>query len=84
MSPRAKSWTGGVLFAAGVFAFFAGALFPSFVVLAYVGAAAVLAALALIGSAVRAVGRQIGENQARFEALLRADAERERKKPPAV
>ena len=83
MSPRAKSWTGGILFAFGIFVFFAGALFPSLVVLAYVGGAAALASLFLIGSAIRAVGRQIGENQARFEALLRADAERERKKPPA-
>ncbi len=81
MSPRAKSWAGGILFALGVFAFFAGALFPVLAFLAYVGIVAAALAIGFIGSALRAVGRQIGENQARFEAVLRAEAER--KKPPA-
>lgn len=83
MSPRARAWAGGLLFAGGVFLFFGGALFPGLGSLAYAGIAASLTGLFLIGSALRAVGRQIGDSHARFEALLRAEAERDRNKPPA-
>lgn len=79
MSPRAKSWLGGLLFALGLFAFFGGALFPGLIRVAWAGAAAALAGLGLVASAVRSVSREIGANQARFEAQLRADAG-----PPAL
>jgi hypothetical protein len=78
VSPRARSWAGGILFALGVFAFFGGSLFPGLSLLAYAGAAAVVLSLVLIGWAVRDVVRQIGGNQARFEAMLRQEAEREK------
>ena len=71
MSARAKSWTGGILFAVGTFAFFGGALFPGVVYLAWIGLAVALAGLVLIGLAVRDVVRQIGSDHARFEAELR-------------
>ena len=82
MSARARSWLGGLLFALGVFAFFGGSLFPGLSALAYAGVAAAVVALVVIGTAIRDVGRQIGQNQVRFEAMLRTEAERERKKPP--
>lgn len=71
MSARGKSWTGGILFAFGVFAFFGGALFPGLVHLAWIGIAVALLGLLLIGLAVRDVVRQIGSDHARFEAELR-------------
>jgi hypothetical protein len=84
MSPRARSWLGGILFALGVFAFFGGSLFPGLVWLAYLGGLVALAALVVIGLALRDVVRQIGSNQAHFEAMLRTEAEREKaRKPPA-
>lgn len=82
MSPRARSWAGGILFALGVFAFFGGSLFPGLSALAYAGVAATLVAIVLIGLAIRDVSRQIGFNQASFEAKLRAEADRERPKQP--
>lgn len=78
MSPRARSWAGGLLFALGVFAFFGGALFPGLAGLAYAGAAAVLLAAGLVVWALVDVSRQIGANQSRFEALLRQEADREK------
>lgn len=71
MSPRAKSWVGGVLFGLGVLAFFAGALFPGVVYVAWIGIGVALIGLVLIGLAVRDVVRQIGSDHARFEAELR-------------
>ena len=82
MSPRARSWLGGILFGLGVFAFFGGSLFPGLAWMAYLGVAAAVLALAIIGWAVRDVTRQIGSSHARFEAQLRAEAERERKNKP--
>lgn len=79
MSARAKSWLGGLLGAAGVFAFFSGALFPGLSWLAWTGGAMILVGVALVLSAVLAVSREIGGNQARFEAMLRAEAP-----PPAL
>jgi hypothetical protein len=78
LSPRARSWAGGILFALGVFAFFGGSLFPGLAAIAYAGVAAVLLALFLIGWAFRDVTRQIGASHARFEAQLRSEAEREK------
>ena len=83
MSPRAGAWLGGVLFAAGVFAFFGGALFPGFSVLAYAGLGAVILSLVLIGRALRQVSRQIGDNHSRFEAMLRVEAEKDKREPGA-
>jgi hypothetical protein len=83
MAPRAGAWLGGILFAAGVFAFFGGALFPGFSALAYAGLGAVLLSVVLVGRALRQVSRQIGDNHARFEAMLRVEAERDKKKPGA-
>ena len=80
MSPRAGAWLGGVLFALGVFVFFTGALYPALGFLAYAGLGAVGLSFVLIGRAVRQVSRQIGDNHARFEALLRVEAEKDRKK----
>ena len=71
MSPRAKSWVGGVLFGLGVLAFFAGALFPGIVSVAWLGLALAFLGMILIGLAVRDVVRQIGSDHARFEAELR-------------
>ena len=82
MSPRARSWLGGILFSVGVFAFFGGSLFPGLAALAYAGVAAVVVALVLIGWAFRDVTRQIGASHASFEAQLRAEAEREKKNKP--
>jgi hypothetical protein len=78
MSPRARAWLGGILFGLGVFAFFGGSLFPGLAFVAYAGVAASILALVIIGWAVRDVIRQIGSSHARFEAQLRAEAEREK------
>lgn len=82
MSARARSWLGGILGAAGVFAFFTGALFPGLSWLAWTGAAAALAGLVLVVSAVASVSREIGGNQARFEAMLRSEALDKQKEKP--
>ena len=79
MTSRAKSWLGGLLGAAGVFAFFSGALFPGLSWLAWLGALVTLAGLALVIAAVVGVTREIGGNLARFEAMLRAESP-----PPAL
>jgi hypothetical protein len=81
MSPRARSWLGGILFSLGVFAFFGGSLFPGLSQVAYAGLAAILVAVFLVGWALRDVTRQIGASQASFEARLRMEAERDKKKP---
>jgi hypothetical protein len=82
VSARARSWLGGILGAAGVFAFFTGALFPGLSWLAWTGAAAALAGLVLVVSAVASVSREIGGNQARFEAMLRSEALDKQKEKP--
>lgn len=79
MSSRAKSWLGGLFGAAGVFAFFTGALFPGLTWLAWIGVGAALVGLGLVISAVIGVSREIGGNQSRFEAMLRSEA-----LPPAL
>jgi hypothetical protein len=82
VSARARSWLGGILGAAGVFAFFTGALFPGLSWLAWTGAAAALAGLVLVVSAVVSVSRELGGNQARFEAMLRSEALDKQKEKP--
>ena len=76
MSPRARAWLGGILFALGVVAFLGGSLFPGLSAIADAGIAAAVVALVVIGWAFRDVTRQIGAGHARFEAMLRAEAER--------
>ena len=83
MSARARSWLGGILGAGGVFAFFAGALFPGLSGLAWAGAAAALAGLVLVVSALVSITREIGGNQARFEAQLRSEALDQKKEKPS-
>jgi len=78
VSPRARSWLGGILFSLGVVAFFGGSLFPGLAAIAYAGVAAAVVALGVIGWAFRDVTRQIGASHARFEAQLRAEVEREK------
>jgi len=82
VSSRAKSWLGGLLGAAGVFAFFTGALFPGLTWLAWLGAGIAFLGLGLVVSAVVGVSREIGGNQARFEAMLRSEALDKRKEKP--
>jgi hypothetical protein len=82
MSPRARSWLGGILGAAGLFAFFTGALFPGLSWLAWMGGGAAVVGLVLVVTAVVSVSREIGGNQARFEAMLRSEALPPKKDPP--
>ena len=82
MSTRARAWLGGILFGLGVGAFFAGSLVPGVAGLAYAGLGAVVLALVVIAWAVRDVSRQIGSNHARFEAMLRAEADKSKKPGP--
>jgi hypothetical protein len=72
MTVRWRSTAGAVLGGLGVFTALAGLLFLR-MWLFWAGAGVAAAGLGLVLWALRDVGREIGGNQARFEAMLRSE-----------
>jgi len=73
VSVRGRSFLAAFLGAGGVFLMLVAALLPGLTVLFWPGLGIFALGLVVLGFAMRDAVREIGNNQARFEASLRAE-----------